>query len=147
MADDCTEGFVTDAMLGKLTTYMRMAGLDAVYAPDEGAVDDEEVAELVDATRRTLVTRDVELAERTDGVLVRSKEVGEQVRELRQTGVTFELDEPRRCSDCNGGLSETDTEADDVPDDVERAWRCDDCGKTYWKGSHWDDLRRRLEEL
>jgi uncharacterized protein with PIN domain len=147
MTEPGTDGFVTDAMLGKLTTYMRMAGLDTVYAPDEGAVEDEEVAGLVGETERRLVTRDVELAERVDGILVRSKDVRGQARELCEAGVVLELDEPRRCSDCNGVLSETEPGADDVPGDVERAWRCADCGKSYWKGSHWEDVRERLEGL
>jgi len=147
MTEHDTDGFVTDAMLGKLTTYMRMAGRDTVYAPDEGAVDDDEVAALVDETGRKLVTRDVELAESVGGLLVRSKVVGEQARELKEAGVTLEPDEPERCSACNGTLSQTDSESDDVPGDVERAWRCDGCGKAYWEGSHWDDVREKLTEL
>ena len=141
------DGFVTDAMLGKLTTYMRMAGRDVVYAPDEGAVDDEDVEELVRETGRTLITRDAELAESVCGILVKSKDVREQIRELADAGITLELDEPERCSECNGTVSETDADAEDVPDDVKLAWRCDDCGKTYWKGSHWDDVRETLEDL
>jgi len=137
--------FVADAMLGKLVTYMRMAGYDILYAPDEDAVDDDEVARLEDETGRVLVTRDAELAESTDGLLVESKQVEEQLRELTDEGLRFELDEPSRCSVCNGTLSETD--ADDAPEDIERAWRCDDCEKVYWKGSHWDDMRRTFELL
>jgi uncharacterized protein with PIN domain len=140
-------GFVTDAMLGKLTTYMRMAGRDTVYAPDKGAVDDDEVAALVRETGRTLVTRDVELAESVGGLLVRSKEVSEQARELAEAGVRLELNQPERCSECNGALSPTDADTDDTPDEVERAWRCDDCGKAYWKGSHWDNVRETLTGL
>jgi len=141
--------FVADAMLGKLVTYMRMAGYDVVYAPDEDAVEDEEVARLARAEGRTLITRDVELAESTDGLLVESKQVEEQIRELADMGFSFELTEPSRCSVCNGTLTEVDdTEAsDDVPDDIDRAWRCDDCGKTYWKGSHWDNVRETFESL
>lgn len=142
-----TTKFVADAMLGKLVTYMRMLGYNVLYAPDEGAVEDEEVARLTRETGRVLITRDVELAERTDGILVESKQVEEQLRELADTGLSFELTEPSRCSVCNGALSEADTSDDDVPDDVERAWRCDDCGKTYWKGSHWDDVRETLDAL
>ncbi|MFP4188054.1 MAG: Mut7-C RNAse domain-containing protein [Halobacteriales archaeon] len=144
---DADERFVTDAMLGKLTTYMRMAGCDVVYAPDEGALDDNEVTALVRETGRTLVTRDIELAESVDGVLVESKDVREQVRELDEAGLMLELDEPERCSECNGTLSPTDADADDVPGDIKRAWRCDDCGKTYWKGSHWDDVREVFDNL
>jgi uncharacterized protein with PIN domain len=148
MTDD---RFVADAMLGKLVTYMRMAGYDVIYAPDKDAVKDDDVAELVEETRRTLITRDVELAERTGGVLVDSKQIEKQLRELADIGFSFELGEPSRCSVCNGTLSEIDEtdagESDKVPEDVERAWRCDDCGKRYWKGSHWDDVRETFENL
>lgn len=139
--------FVADAMLGKLVTYMRMAGHDTIYAPDEDAVEDDDVAELADETGRVLVTRDVELAEKTGGLLVESKQVEGQLRELVDAGLSFELGEPSRCSVCNGALSRTNVEDDDVHDDVEQAWRCDDCGKAYWKGSHWDDVRETFEEL
>jgi len=152
------EGFVTDAMLGKLTTYMRMAGYDVLYAPDEGAVDDDEVARLAEETNRKLITRDVELSESADGLLLGSKDVEEQLRELSGSGMGFSLREPSRCSACNGELSEVGSEGDrdggetegkgdsggageGIPGDVGRAWRCDDCGKVYWKGSHWDDVR------
>lgn len=140
-------GFVADAMLGKLVTYMRMAGHDVVYAPDEDAVGDEEVADLAEATGRTLLTRDTELARRADGLLVKSKDIEGQLRELAGSGVSLELDVPERCSACNGRLSEADDAADDVPDDIDRAWRCEDCRKTYWRGSHWDDVRETLEAL
>jgi len=146
MTDD---GFVADAMLGKLVTYMRMAGYDVVYAPDEDAVEDEEVARFASRKDRTLITRDVELAEKTGGLLVESKQVEEQLHELADMGFSFELTEPSRCSVCNGTLTEVDdTEAsDDVPDDVEHSWRCSDCGKTYWRGSHWDDVRETFDSL
>lgn len=143
------DSFVADAMLGKLVTYMRMAGYDVLYAPDEGAVEDDTVAELAGKTGRVLVTRDVELAESTDGLLVESKQIEEQLRELAEAGLSFELTDPSRCSVCNGTLTEVDDieASDDVPEDVERAWRCDDCGKKYWMGSHWDDVRRTFESL
>jgi len=139
--------FVADAMLGKLVTYMRMAGYDVLYAPDEGSVEDDEVARLARAEGRVLVTRDLELSQNTDGLLVESKQVEEQLRELADMGFSFELTEPSRCSVCNGTLSEAETGDDDVPDDIDRAWRCSDCGKTYWRGSHWDDVRETFESL
>jgi len=142
---DKGERFVTDAMLGKLTTYMRMAGYDVLYAPDEDAVGDDGVVELAEREGRTVVTRDVELSESADGLLVKSKDIVGQLHELTDAGLTLELGEPSRCSVCNGTLMEGGGK--EAPDDVERSWRCDDCGKVYWKGSHWEDVRDTFEKL
>ena len=140
-----------DAMLGALTTYLRMCGYDAAYALDRGVEDDDRLRELAAEEGRRLVTRDAALADRTDGaVLLTAREVTDQLRELRDAGFDLSLPaRPRRCGTCNGRL-------DPLPDDEPRpeyapdeggVWRCRDCGQRFWKGSHWDDVRDRLETL
>lgn len=139
-----------DVMLGKLATLLRMAGWDTAYALDRGVEADGEI--LAETTRedRTLVTRDRQLADRADeSVLLRTTDVEEQVAELREQGFTIELDQPRRCSACNGRLapiSPGSQTPDDVPapDDVD-VWRCEECGQYFWEGSHWDDVVERIE--
>ena len=141
-----------DAMLGKLARYLRMCGYDAAYALDRGIEDDEALAALAEREGRLLVTRDEALAARTEGVLLRSREVTDQLRELREGGFDLALpDRPRRCSACNGRVEPLPSGAsvpDYAPDPGERAlFRCLECGQVYWRGSHWDDVRERLRAL
>ena len=142
-----------DAMLGKLATYLRMCGHDAAYALDEGVEADGALLDWAASEDRQLVTRDAELAARAaDGVLLASREVEAQLRELAAVGLDLELtDEPVRCGVCNGSLSRVGpgkaTPAY-APDTTEVAvWRCRDCGQHFWRGSHWDDVARTLSRL
>ncbi|WP_227376213.1 Mut7-C RNAse domain-containing protein [Haladaptatus halobius] len=137
-----------DVMLGKLTTYLRMCGYDAAYALDRGIEDDDAILEMTREEGRTLVTRDEELAARTDdSILVESLDVTDQLRELRGRGLDLSLSEPARCSDCNGTLvREAGRQPDHAPDE-KTVWRCRDCGKRFWKGSHWASVERTLEEI
>lgn len=145
--------FLLDAMVGKLATYLRMCGHDAAYALDRGVEGDAELAELAREEDRTLVTRDVDLARHVeDAILVRSREVTGQLDELREAGVDLSLsDPPRRCGSCNGPLERVPGDAptpEYAPDPVSTAvWRCRDCGQHFWKGSHWEDVRRRLADV
>ena len=54
--------FVADAMLGKLTRWLRLVGLRVVYAPDAGAIEDDDVIKLAAKNNAILLTRDEELA-------------------------------------------------------------------------------------
>jgi len=91
MPDALAGPFLLDVMLGKLATYLRMCGHDAAYALDEGR-DTEADDELLAAARaedRTLLTRDVQLAERADdrGFLLEARDVTDQLRELHEAGL------------------------------------------------------------
>ncbi len=136
---------LTDGMLGKLTTYLRMAGHDVEYVHDLEVEDDAEVRQLVEGSGRTLVTRDTDLAEKVDdSVLLESRDVEDQVREVWENGVDPRLTEPSRCSRCNGALKRDDGSG---PDDVDESWRCIGCSQVYWRGSHWRDVSERVEDV
>ncbi|MXR50573.1 hypothetical protein GRX03_02980 [Halovenus sp. WSH3] len=132
-----------DVMLGKLATYLRMCGYDTLYAQEEGIEADDALAALAESEGRTLVTRDQELAERTDGAaLLSSREIEDQLAELHEQGFRIELpDQPERCSVCNGrvrALGEDESRPGHAPDGIEEIWQCRDCEQYFWKGSHWD---------
>lgn len=143
------ERLLLDTMLGKLTTYLRMCGYDAAYAPERGIEADDAILNLGRSEDRRVVTRDAPLAARADDpILVFGREIEEQLREVRAAGLTLELAEPGRCSRCNGEL-ETVKPVEDLPDDVpnpdeQTVWQCRACGQYFWKGSHWDDVAARL---
>lgn len=142
-----------DVMLGKLATYLRMCGYDAVYALDRDEEADDRLLAMSRAEGRTLVTRDRGLANRTsDSVLLTARDIEEQLRELRDAGFRLELtDRPARCGQCNGIVERIDQGATTpgyapTPDET-AVWRCIDCGQYFWKGSHWDDVAATLNEL
>jgi uncharacterized protein with PIN domain len=145
--------FLCDAMLGKLSRYLRMCGHDAAYALDRGVEADDAVRELARREDRRLVTRDADLAARTEGALrLTARDVEEQLRELDAAGVALALPEtPARCGRCNGPLEPVGATAStpaDVPDPSETSvWRCERCGGHFWKGSHWDDVARRVRRF
>jgi uncharacterized protein with PIN domain len=163
-----------DAMCGKLATYLRMCGYDAAYALDRGVEDDDRVLSLAAAEDRILLTRDRELAARAvdrdpGSVLLTERDVVDQLREVAAAGLPVALaDEPTRCGACNGPVErvgpggidvDPDERPDYVPDDVgpaaagdsdpdaRPAWRCRDCGRWFWKGSHWASVAARLAEV
>jgi len=144
---------VLDAMLGKLATYLRMCGYDAAYALDRDAEDDDALLALAKTEGRRLVTRDEGLARGVDdAVLLTTREVEDQLRELAAAGFELEpSEEPAHCGTCNAPVERVDrTEPtpEYAPDPAETAiWRCRDCGQHFWKGSHWADVAEQLRDL
>lgn len=150
MASPAETPLLLDVMLGKLARVLRMCGYDAAYALDRGTEDDARLREMARREGRTLLTRDRDLAASAgDAVLLRTRDVGDQLKELDAKGFALSLpDEPSRCATCNGPLVEAEGPyPEHVPDDAERVWRCTACGQHYWKGSHWDDVETRLAGL
>jgi uncharacterized protein with PIN domain len=150
---DSPQRFLLDTMLGKLATYLRMCGYDAAYTLDDGIENDDAILARLRESGRTLVTRNRSLADRTgDVLLLESREVEDQLRELHTAGVDLSLAvDPSRCGVCNGpvervGRDERTPEYAPDPTTVD-VWRCLDCGQHFWQGSHWDDVAATLSEL
>ena len=146
---DLMERLLLDVMLGKLATLLRMCGYDAAYALDREIETDDEILALAESEGRLVITRDRELAARAEkSILLESKDVDDQLRELGEEGMELILDEPSRCAACNNSLElvsasgETPEYAPDL--DEQPVWRCPACGQHFWKGSHWDDVEARL---
>ena len=145
--------FLLDVMCGRLATYLRMCGYDTVYALDRGEEADDRLLDIARAEGRTLLTRDVQLAERAErSVLLTERDPHDQLRELAAAGLSLSLAErPAHCGRCNGPVDpvpagESTPEYAPAPDEVGQ-WRCRDCGQVFWKGSHWDRVRETLAGL
>ena len=141
--------YLADLMLLRLARWLRMAGHD-VSNPPVGS-DDSGLLEVALKERRTLLTRDRLLARRcrkagASCILIRSSDLDEQLRELLAAGVTLEMN-PERCTLCNGILRKVEASGPDGspgPEDADALWRCEVCGKIYWRGTHWQGIRERL---
>lgn len=145
-----SEQLLLDVMLGKLARYLRMCGYDAAYAQDRGIEADEQIREWANSEGRILVTRDRELAARTDGaILLDCRDIEAQLAELAAVGFEIELPEtPTRCSVCNGSVRAVGGESrpEHAPDDGE-LWQCQDCEQHFWKGSHWDRVTATIQGI
>jgi len=142
-----------DVMLGRLSSYLRMCGHDTAYALDRGIEADDRIAALAREEDRTLLTRDRALADRVAGsILLEARNHREQLRELRAAGVGLELEASSRarCGRCNGRLERLPADAERpayVPDDEPAVWRCVDCDRLFWRGTHWDRVAETLADL
>jgi uncharacterized protein with PIN domain len=144
--------FVADGHLGKLTRNLRLLGFDVISpTPSE----DQQLLELMQQENRALLTRDRRLlmhAVVRDGFCPRSPYPDEQTVEVvRRFQLSNSISPFSRCLRCNGPLQ--GVEKADVMKDLEpltriyyeRFRRCKECGKIYWRGSHFDKLSARIE--
>lgn len=143
--------FLADAMLGSLARWLRVLGHDTHY---QRAYTTEALEKLVSGGRR-LLSRHKKTVNRVPfSVLLLSEKVGEQILQLRDTGL-LTLDRSRwftRCLVCNVTLERPSvreaTEA--VPDhvsylNIEAVRYCPSCGRYYWPGSHRERMILQLK--
>lgn len=140
---------LTDGMLGRLTRWLRVLGYDTVYAPD---ADDTELLRRARAEGRVLLTADRALAARRGArtLLIQAQDLAGQLRQARTALGPPPGKEFSRCVACNGELVEADRSAltDRVPPFVfatqREFYRCPDCGRIYWPGTHVEHMRAIL---
>jgi len=147
-----TPRFVADAHLGGLAHMLRMLGFDTLY--DNHYLDDAIVA-IGEQDGRIVLTRDRELLKRravTHGCYVHALKSEDQLREiverldLARSAKPFTL-----CLHCNAPLRPVDKAdvIDRLPPKVRELYEhfstCDACGRVYWEGSHWRNMRRVLD--
>jgi len=147
--------FLTDRMLGPLCRYLRFMGYDTMSANSRSPGNTREDTELLKISRkerRLLLTRDQELASRAGagGVLVRSEDLDDQVRQLTGLRLIHPTLKLTRCSRCNAILApatkEEVTRADYAPS-VQAGlafFTCPACNRLYWYGSHTRRLQERV---
>jgi hypothetical protein len=141
--------YLADLMLIRLARWLRMAGQDVARPPQEA--DDSALIEAALKEERILLTRDRLLARRCEKagagcILVRSSKLDEQLLQLKEAGLSLELS-PVRCTLCNGILEEVEGSdpCGSSRQEATTAWRCEVCGKIYWRGTHWPRIRERLD--
>ncbi len=146
--------FQVDGMLGSLARKLRIFGFDTAYQSD--SVDDE-LLKTSKKEHRVLVTSDRELYERArkheiESILITST-IDEASMLFIFKSLNLEYTEPTpffsRCSRCNGLLErdghEQMTGASERTRNPKIIFRCVNCQKTYWEGSHWRKLRKTAE--
>jgi uncharacterized protein len=146
--------FILDVHLGKLTTYLRILGFDALYQNDS---PDEVLAQVSSREDRILLTRDRGLLKRSiviHGYCVRKTNPWRQLVEvLQHFGLLGSITPFQRCPHCNG-LTKPTAKAlicDRLPPKVRQYYDefrvCQTCGQIYWKGTHYQHMQRFIADL
>jgi hypothetical protein len=147
--------FLADRMLGKLAKELRMLGYDTVYYQGENTYP---LIKLAREEGRVILTRNTKLIpKRPEDHIIRVMEDKPplQLRELIQKKV-ISLNEKNffsRCLLCNFLLVEIPREEAEgkVPDFIfyqqREFFRCPQCLRIYWKGSHQDHMQKKVNEL
>jgi uncharacterized protein len=144
--------FALDAHLGKLASFIRLAGFDGVLIDD-----DAELARTAANEDRVALTRDVVLLKRSIiryGYWVRNTDPERQLAEVvERFDLVGHMDPFSRCLRCNTRLERVDPEA--VAERLlpctlasfSKFRRCPGCERIYWQGSHHEALRKVLDRL
>jgi uncharacterized protein len=146
--------FILDVHLGKLAKFLRMSGFDTKYRND---FKDTEIINTAIEENRIIITRDKGILKNSlvkKGYFVRSQKPKEQLKEVI---IRFQLQESMqflsRCMECNGIISKADK--DEITGNLKPAtrnyynkfFRCSNCGRIYWEGSHFDRMQSYFREL
>lgn len=142
--------FVADKMLGRLTRWLRVIGLDVTYGPHLSGYG------LVRAARRegrVILTRDRAVGKKRppDYLVIESDRFREQLQQvIRAYGLDPMKDAFTRCVACNALLEPIEKEMvrEKVPPYVfstqEKFSFCATCRRIYWPATH---LEKMMEEL
>lgn len=153
--------FVADAMLGKLARWLRLVGVKVAYAPDERAVEDDDVVKLAARRNAVLLTRDEALAQKAENycrtLLVKPNDLRSQFREV---AAAYKIRIPERetqalCPKCGSRLKKVSKKSvrglvwPRVYARHNVFWQCANpkCKQVYWKGTHVREIRRVLKEI
>jgi hypothetical protein len=139
-------------MLGSLARWLRFFGFDTVY-PE--VLPDKRLIAMAKQEGRTILTRDKELAatNEVDTLYIESVDLEKQLAQVLKK-YDLKLDSAfSRCSLCNSILTpvnKSDVEGK-VPEKVyfrqNEFWKCRECEKYYWQGTHYQGIKAKIMEL
>lgn len=146
--------FILDVHLGKLARLLRMSGFDALCLED---YEDKEIARIAGEEQRIILTRDVGLLKLggvSHGYFVRATYPWDQLKEvIIRFDLRDQIEAFKRCLPCNGLLEKVSKQ--EVKDQLnaqtmryyQEFFRCPDCKRIFWRGSHFLRMHRLIREL
>jgi len=148
-------------MHGSLARKLRIFGYDTLYFKEGG---DETLEALAKREGRVILTSDKPLFKHSRGrglhaFLVEGRSDRARLLSVRRQagpGMEFRVGRGRasRCAVCNGELEaigKRAAAAETIPPKVlarhRLFYRCSSCSRLYWRGKHWERLRRLSRSL
>lgn len=150
--------FIVDSNAGKLARWLRMMGYDVLFFNHIG---DAQLVDIALKEERMVLTKDTQLIRRrvvTNGqvkvILIQSDDPKEQLHQIvNELKLDCRLRQFTRCLECNQKLLPKSKEEvkELVPPYVFRTqtqyMQCPSCLRVYWRGTHWQRMKRELEGL
>lgn len=149
--------FVADVMLEKTARWLRLLGFDVKKLIMQ---EDETLLLYAKQNSLTLLTCDKELFKKAvlsevDALLIPDDSFERQVAFVLETyGCSIpERIKPTRCPLCNGllNLAKRSEVKGKVPNKVYKThstfWTCNGCNKVYWKGTHWNRIKKTFKKI
>ena len=148
--------FLCDQMLGTLAKWLRVYGFDTFFANSK--LDDADLIEIAKKEKRALITRDKTLSQiaRRENLKVyeiKSTDIDEQLNQVLEDIYIDKKQIFSRCLLCNSLISliDKDRVKNRVPERVyknnQKFWYCVKCDKIYWKGSHHNNMLKKIKSM
>ncbi|MFC1521033.1 Mut7-C RNAse domain-containing protein [Elusimicrobiota bacterium] len=148
--------FLVDAMVGRLTTWLRILDFDAVQVKESQR---NKLLERSFLENRTILTRETQLASaHSFGLaLITTEHWQDQIKELWKILKLKRIDKKRvftRCTQCNHSvkkIAKSNIRKGKVPprilETINDFSQCPKCRKIFWAGSHVDNTIASLKEI
>ncbi len=151
-----TMKLICDHMLGSLAKWLRIFGFDTIY-PNATTTDDS-ILQKANDEDRLLISRDKQLIQRGKKAQIPILEIQttKLTEQLTQVLSRVPVDEKiilSRCTLCNTPLRSIEKKGLDhrVPEKVfktrDEFWYCPTCKKYYWMGTHYENMREKINVL
>jgi len=148
--------YVCDQMLGTLAKWLRIYGFDTFYANSE--MDDTELIDISKKEKRIIITIDKNLLqiarkEKLKVIEINTTDIDQQINKVINQVKIAPSKILSRCILCNTKIDEIkkDEVKKKVPKRVfeanEKFWFCPKCNKIYWKGSHYEKMIEKINDL
>ena len=141
-------------MLKRTAKWLRLLGIRTEY---DARLDDDALLKKAIDDRLVLLTKDEALCRKARGYglecfLLPQCSFEEDVgRILAHYSLEGHFPEETLCPVCGGELERVEPSEGEVPADVieekKMCWMCYSCGKFYWEGGHWKNIKKTLERI
>lgn len=146
--------FFAEKYLWKLTRLLRLLGINVIY---DDTLTNKQVIELIVNSKQILLTRSAQQLMHSiisRGYCIRSDDPFDQTIEVIKR---FDLAEQMlpfsRCMLCNGPIVRISKQVAESRLDIKTItyyreyFQCSDCQRFYWKGSHYKQLQRFIDQI
>ncbi|MEE9189790.1 MAG: Mut7-C RNAse domain-containing protein [Candidatus Neomarinimicrobiota bacterium] len=146
--------FFAEKYLWKLTRLLRLLGINVIY---DDTLTNKQVIELIVSSKQILLTRSVQQLMHSTisrGYCIRADDpVDQAIEVMKRFDLLGQMLPFSRCMLCNGSVVKIPMQTVESHLDSKTAslytkyFQCSDCKKIYWKGSHYKQLQRFVDQV